>query len=109
MGCKYHGWSYDTMGKLIKAPQMDLVEGFDKSEYPLFEIHTYTTCHGHVFVNFEAEEKPGVKFEEWFKGLEGEMKEFPFENYELYEILLIVGLMKVILRMKWRGISIGRH
>ena len=85
MGCKYHGWSYDTTGKLIKAPQMDGVEGFDKSDYPLFAIHTYTTGNGHVFVNFDAEDSPSVSFEEWFAGLEGEMREFPFENYELYE------------------------
>ena len=84
MGCRYHGWSYDTTGKLIKAPQMDGVQGFDKAEYPLFAIHTHTTRHGHIFVNFEAEDKPSVAFDEWFKGLEGEMKEFPFEQYELY-------------------------
>jgi phenylpropionate dioxygenase-like ring-hydroxylating dioxygenase large terminal subunit len=83
MGCKYHGWSYDTLGKLVKAPQMDNVEGFQKAEYPLFGIHTHTTSHGHVFVNFDAEEVPGVSFEEWFAGLEVEMKEFPFEEYEL--------------------------
>ena len=85
MGCKYHGWSYDTTGKLIKAPHMDGVEGFDKSEYALFAIHTYTTGDGHIFVNFDADEIPSVSFEQWFSGLEREMKEFPFENYELYD------------------------
>jgi len=99
MGCKYHGWSYDTTGKLIKAPQMDGVEGFNKSEYPLFAIHTYMTDPGHIFVNFDAEESPSVSFEEWFAGLEGEMKEFSFENYELYGIRLIK-LMKVTRHMK---------
>ena len=43
MGCKYHGWSNDTNGKLIKVPQMDGVEGFDKSENPSFAIQIYTT------------------------------------------------------------------
>jgi len=82
MGCKYHGWSYDTTGKLIKAPQMDNIEGFDKSQYPLFPIHAHTTAMGHIFVNFDSEEKPSTSFEEWFSGLESEMKEFPFSEYE---------------------------
>jgi phenylpropionate dioxygenase-like ring-hydroxylating dioxygenase large terminal subunit len=82
MGCKYHGWSYDTTGKLIKAPQMEGVEGFSKDEYPMFSIHTHVTEHGHIFVNFEAEEEPSMKFEDWFKGLEREMKDFPFKDYE---------------------------
>jgi phenylpropionate dioxygenase-like ring-hydroxylating dioxygenase large terminal subunit len=82
IGCKYHGWAYDTTGKLIKAPQMDGVEGFDKSEYPLFAIHTHTTPMGHIFVNFDAEEKPSISFEEWFTGLESEMKDFAFDEYE---------------------------
>ena len=66
---------------------MDGVDGFDKSENPLFAIHTHTTGHGHVFVNFDAEESPRVSFEEWFVGLEDELKEFPFENYELCDPL----------------------
>ena len=56
LGCRYHGWSYDTTGKLVKAPQFDDVPGFNKSENSLFEIHTRTTDHGHVFVNLNAEE-----------------------------------------------------
>jgi phenylpropionate dioxygenase-like ring-hydroxylating dioxygenase large terminal subunit len=84
MGCKYHGWSYDTRGNLVKAPQMEGVEGFDRGDYPLFPVHTAVTGTGHVFVNFEAEEAPSVGFDEWFRGLDEEMKEFPFDKYELY-------------------------
>ncbi|KAJ5147903.1 hypothetical protein N7526_001255 [Penicillium atrosanguineum] len=56
LGCRYHGWSYDTTGRLVKAPQFDDVPGFDKSENSLFEIHTLTTGSGYVFVNLDAEE-----------------------------------------------------
>ena len=66
---------------------MDAVEGFDKVEHALFAIHTHTTPQGHIFINFDADEKPMVTFEEWFQGLEGEMYEFPFEQYELYPSL----------------------
>ncbi|KAF3400108.1 Biphenyl dioxygenase subunit alpha [Penicillium rolfsii] len=54
LGCRYHGWSYDTTGRLVKAPQFDGIPGFDKSENSLFEIHTHTTDHGMVFVNLDA-------------------------------------------------------
>jgi phenylpropionate dioxygenase-like ring-hydroxylating dioxygenase large terminal subunit len=54
LGCRYHGWSYDTTGRLVKAPQFDGIPGFDKSENSLFEIHAYTTDHGMVFVNLDA-------------------------------------------------------
>ncbi|KAJ6134103.1 hypothetical protein N7523_000425 [Penicillium sp. IBT 18751x] len=54
LGCRYHGWSYDTTGRLVKAPQFDDIPGFEKSENSLFEIHTHTTESGHVFVNLKA-------------------------------------------------------
>ncbi|KAJ5180182.1 Aromatic-ring-hydroxylating dioxygenase alpha subunit [Penicillium capsulatum] len=54
LGCKYHGWSYDTLGRLVKAPQFDDVPGFEKSENGLYEVHTHITDHGFVFVNLNA-------------------------------------------------------
>jgi phenylpropionate dioxygenase-like ring-hydroxylating dioxygenase large terminal subunit len=54
LGCRYHGWSYDTTGRLVKAPQFDEVPGFDKSQNSLFEVHTHTTDQGLVFVNLNA-------------------------------------------------------
>ncbi|KAJ5352405.1 Aromatic-ring-hydroxylating dioxygenase alpha subunit [Penicillium brevicompactum] len=56
LGCRYHGWSYDTTGRLVKAPQFDDVPGFDKSQNSLFEVHTHTTDYGMVLVNLKAEE-----------------------------------------------------
>lgn len=56
LGCRYHGWSYDTTGRLVKAPQFDDVPGFDKAQNSLFEIHAHTTEYGWVFVNLEAGE-----------------------------------------------------
>jgi len=64
---------------------MDAVEGFDKAEFPLFAIHAHTTPHGHIFINFNAEEEPSVSFNDWFSGLETEMKDFPFDDFELYD------------------------
>ncbi|KAJ5263437.1 hypothetical protein N7478_011042 [Penicillium angulare] len=61
LGCRYHGWSYDTYGKLVKAPKFEDVPGFVKSENSLFEIHTHTTERGWVFVNLNAGEPAAFK------------------------------------------------
>ncbi|RAL02696.1 putative iron-sulfur cluster-binding protein [Aspergillus ibericus CBS 121593] len=59
LGCRYHGWSYNTHGQLIKAPHFDSVPGFDKSQNGLFSIHTTTTPTGFIFVNLDA--SPSVR------------------------------------------------
>ena len=53
LGCRYHGWSYDTKGKLVKAPEFDKVPGFDKEMNGLWEIKT-AVSQSMVFVNFDA-------------------------------------------------------
>ncbi|KAF1995060.1 ISP domain-containing protein [Amniculicola lignicola CBS 123094] len=54
LGCRYHGWSYDTKGSLVKAPQFDGLDGFDKSENGLFKIRTCTDRGGFVHINLNA-------------------------------------------------------
>lgn len=56
LGCRYHGWSYDTKGQLTKAPEFDQVPGFNRSENGLWEIHTRISTQGLVFVNLYAAE-----------------------------------------------------
>ncbi|KAJ5919046.1 Aromatic-ring-hydroxylating dioxygenase alpha subunit [Penicillium verhagenii] len=68
LGCRYHGWSYDTLGQLVKAPQFEDIPGFEKSENSLFEIHTHTTEQGWVFVNLDAGE-PAPRNESTFGAL----------------------------------------
>ena len=58
LGCRYHGWSYDTNGHLIKAPEFDNVPGFDKGKNGLWEVKTQVRG-GMVFINFDA--KPGIE------------------------------------------------
>ncbi|KAL3495542.1 Rieske [2Fe-2S] iron-sulfur domain-containing protein [Aspergillus germanicus] len=36
--CRYHGWSYNSRGRLVSAPQFKGVEGFVGEENGLFEI-----------------------------------------------------------------------
>ncbi|VEU22804.1 DEKNAAC103880 [Brettanomyces naardenensis] len=83
LGCKYHGWSYGTDGKLRKAPQFDNVQGFNREDNSLFEIKTHVTKQGLIFVNFDNTED-SVPFETFFKGLETELSEFDFGDYEYH-------------------------
>lgn len=84
IGCKYHGWSYNTDGKLTKAPHFDNVEGFEKEKNSLFPIKTHVTPQGLIFVNFCNDPTQFVEFDEWFGGLQTEMNEFDFSDYEYH-------------------------
>lgn len=84
VGCKYHGWSYNTDGKLTKAPHFEQVEGFNKDENSLFPIKTHVTPQGLVFVNFSNDPEQFVEFDEWFQGLTTELGEFDFSDYEYH-------------------------
>jgi Rieske 2Fe-2S family protein len=55
--CPYHAWTYGLDGRLIAAPQMDEVAGFDRSEFPLRAV-ACDTWDGHVFVNLSASPAP---------------------------------------------------
>lgn len=52
--CRYHGWSYDSRGKLIKAPEFDNVKGFEKAMNGLWEVRTEIR-QSMVFVNLDAD------------------------------------------------------
>jgi glycine betaine catabolism A len=60
--CPYHAWTYTTDGRLIGAPHMQEVAGFDKREYPLHQA-AVAEWEGFVFVNIAPEPQP---FDEWF-------------------------------------------
>jgi Rieske 2Fe-2S family protein len=48
--CPYHAWTYSLDGRLIGAPHMDDVPGFDKSDYPLHRVNL-GLWEGFIFVN----------------------------------------------------------
>lgn len=55
--CPYHGWTYDSSGALLAAPNAQNVSGFDPAAYRLracrVELH-----HGLVFVNLDDAATP---------------------------------------------------
>lgn len=58
--CKYHGWTYDSRGQLIKAPKFEDIAGFDKSQNGLFEIRTFIDSSGLLYVNFDVYGSDGL-------------------------------------------------
>jgi len=70
--CPYHAWTYGTDGRLIGAPHMHEVEGFDKSEYPLHEA-AIAEWEGFLFVNLARDPEP---FEKAWSPMQGRFSRF---------------------------------
>ena len=65
--CPYHAWTYGLDGRLIGAPHMDGVPGFDKSDYSLRAVNV-GLWEGFIFVNLADDPAP---LEKWFAPLSG--------------------------------------
>jgi Rieske 2Fe-2S family protein len=65
--CPYHAWTYALDGRLIGAPHMDEVPGFDKADYSLHAVNL-ALWEGFIFVNLGDSSAPAA---EWFKPLAG--------------------------------------
>jgi glycine betaine catabolism A len=65
--CPYHAWTYGLDGRLIGAPHMDEVPGFDKADHSLKSV-SLGLWEGFTFVNLA--EKP-MPLEKWFAPLNG--------------------------------------
>jgi phenylpropionate dioxygenase-like ring-hydroxylating dioxygenase large terminal subunit len=55
--CPYHAWTYGLDGRLLAAPQMDDVAGFDRAGYPLRAV-ACDEWDGHVFINLSDSPPP---------------------------------------------------
>ena len=65
--CPYHAWTYALDGRLIGAPHMDDVAGFDKADYSLHAVEL-ALWEGFIFVNLAGNPTP---LEEVFAPLAG--------------------------------------
>jgi glycine betaine catabolism A len=65
--CPYHAWTYALDGRLVGAPHMDDIPGFDKPDYSLHPVHL-GLWEGLIFVNLADSPAP---LEEWFAPLAG--------------------------------------
>jgi Rieske 2Fe-2S family protein len=78
--CPYHAWTYALDGRLIGAPHMQEVEGFDKRSYPLHQA-ALAEWEGFVFVSLAATPSP---FEDVFAPLTGR-----FARYSLPRLVRV--------------------
>jgi len=81
--CPYHAWTYGLDGRLIGAPHMDDVPGFDKADYSLHPVNL-GVWEGLIFINLDdgearlrseatARQRSGdfISLERWFAPLAG--------------------------------------
>lgn len=55
--CPYHAWTYALDGRLVGAPHMDEVAGFDRAQHGLVPV-TVAEWAGFVFINLAANPLP---------------------------------------------------
>ena len=55
--CAYHGWTYDTAGRLRATPAFGAAPDFDKKDFALFPVRV-DTWRGFVFVNLDPAAGP---------------------------------------------------
>jgi Rieske 2Fe-2S family protein len=65
--CPYHAWTYGLDGRLLGAPHMDDVPGFDKADYPLQPANV-ALWEGFILANLESNP---MALQNWFAPLAG--------------------------------------
>ena len=73
--CPYHAWTYALDGRLIGAPHMDEVSGFDKTDYSLHTVNL-SLWEGFIFVNLadastSRSNRDYISLDKWFAPLAG--------------------------------------
>jgi phenylpropionate dioxygenase-like ring-hydroxylating dioxygenase large terminal subunit len=80
--CPYHAWTYALDGRLVGAPHMDQVPGFDKADYSLHAVNL-ALWEGFIFVNLEdaSTQRGGyMSLEDWFTPLAGKFSHWNLPN-----------------------------
>ena len=92
--CPYHAWTYALDGRLIGAPHMNEVEGFNKKDYPLHSV-ALAEWEGFLFLNLDPppESTPASR---WFAPLERR-----FANYNL-SMLRSVRRIEYDVKANWK-------
>jgi len=80
--CPYHSWTYELTGELRAGPNINSVDGFDKSKVCLTEVRTEIFL-GFVFVNLDNDAKP---MDDWFPDARQQLEAFVPQFKELKPI-----------------------
>lgn len=75
--CPYHAWSYSLRGDLVRAPSKALPDGFDKADYPLYDV-ALAEWRGFVFINLDPDTAttPASSFDP----ASGDLSNWPLED-----------------------------
>ena len=96
--CAYHAWTYGLDGRLIGAPHMDDVSGFDKADYSLHRVNL-GLWEGFIFINLgdASTQRGGYRsLEDWFAPLKGK-----FSHWNM-SILLPAKRIEYDVRANWK-------
>jgi len=63
--CPYHAWTYELTGQLRSAPNIKVVDGFDREQICLSEVRT-ELFGGFIFVNLDDDAE---SMDRWFAGV----------------------------------------
>ena len=75
--CPYHAWTYELTGHLRSGPNINSVEGFDRSSICLTSVRIEEFC-GFLFANLDVDAAP---MDEWFPMVRKELSAFvPHHN-----------------------------
>jgi phenylpropionate dioxygenase-like ring-hydroxylating dioxygenase large terminal subunit len=77
--CPYHKWTYGLNGKLLGAPTMNEVKGFDPSQYGLTPLKV-ESWEGNIMVNFDPACKP-------LAASLGDMGKY-FQNFNMADLII---------------------
>jgi Rieske 2Fe-2S family protein len=77
--CPYHSWTYGLDGRLLGAPSTNDLEGFEKSEWPLFPV-AIAAWEGFLFINLAQRPEP---FEQAWGPLLGRFSRFNLPNLQV--------------------------
>ena len=70
--CPYHAWTYELTGQLRSGPNIQVVDGFDKTAICLSEIKI-ENFGGFLFANLDPDAEP---MDSWFPGVRQELFAF---------------------------------
>lgn len=75
--CRFHGWVYDTSGRLVHITDEENFFGIDKANYGLRPVST-DVWRGFIFVNME--ERPSQNLRDYIGKVGDELETYPFEE-----------------------------
>jgi len=78
--CPYHQWTYDLDGRLIGAPHLGTVAGFDKNQFTLYPV-AVESWGGFIFLNLTP--KQAVPLGEQLGGIPERLRRYPLTELRI--------------------------